>query len=189
MEKKPIGAKTFLYPMPTIIVGARVNGRPNFLTVAYCGIAQHSPPMIMITLGKSHFTNAGIRESGTFSVNIPSADMVKITDYAGMVSGKSTDKSALFTAFYGRLETAPLIAECPLCLECKLVTTVDMYGTNDVFIGEIVESYTDDRYLTNGLPDIKKIDPLVFSMHDNNYWRVGDHVARAWSVGREYGKP
>ena len=53
-------------------------------------------------------------------------------------------------------------------------------------IGEIVETYTDDKYLTNGLPDIKKIDPLIFSMHDNNYWKVGEHVAHAWQVGKDF---
>jgi len=35
MEKIAIGAKTFLYPMPTTLVGANVSGKPNYLTVAY----------------------------------------------------------------------------------------------------------------------------------------------------------
>ncbi len=46
MEKREIGAKTYLYPMPTVLVGATVGGKPNYLAVAYVGIAQHAPPMI-----------------------------------------------------------------------------------------------------------------------------------------------
>jgi flavin reductase (DIM6/NTAB) family NADH-FMN oxidoreductase RutF len=184
MEKLEIGAKTFLYPMPTTLVGANVGDKPNYLAVAYCGIVSHTPPTISIALGKAHYTNIGIRENATFSVNIPSEELVKATDYCGLVSGHKGDKSKLFETFYGKLKTAPMIRECPLNLECKLVQTLD-FPMGEVFIGEIVEAYSEDQYLTNGLPDIKKMKPIIFSMHDNNYWKVGEHLARAWNIGKE----
>lgn len=186
MEKNKLGAKTLLYPMPITLVGANVNGKPNFLTIAYCGIVQRSPAMIAVTLGKPHYTNAGIKENGTFSVNIPSVEMVKVTDYCGLVSGAKVDKSRLFKTFYGELKTAPMIGECPINLECKLVQTLDVGGTNEIFIGEIVEAYAGEQYLTNGLPDIKKINPIVFSMFENNYLAVGEHIGKAWKIGLEY---
>jgi len=185
-EKKAIGARNFLYPMPTTLVGADVNGKPNYLTIAFCGIVQASPPMIAVTLGKMHYTNEGIRENNCFSVNIPSRYMVEATDYCGIVSGKKADKSGIFKTFYGKLEKAPMIRECPVNLECRLVDTLDFGGTNEVFIGEIVESYTEERYLCNGIPDIEKIEPIVFSMYDNNYWGVGEHLGRAWYVGKNF---
>jgi hypothetical protein len=46
MEKLEIGVKTYLYPMPTTLVGAKVRGKPNYLTVAYCGIVNYNPPAI-----------------------------------------------------------------------------------------------------------------------------------------------
>ncbi len=142
--------------------------------------------MIEITLGKRHYTNTGIKENGTFSVNIPSEEMVTVTDYCGIVSGKDIDKSPLFETFYGRLKTAPMIRECPINLECKLVQTLEFSGMNEIFIGEIVEAYAEEKYLTNGLPDIKKVKPIIFSMHDNNYWKIGEHLGRAWSIGKEF---
>ncbi|MFB0563791.1 MAG: flavin reductase family protein [Candidatus Lokiarchaeia archaeon] len=184
MEKIEIGAKTFLYPMPTTLVGANVGGKPNYLTIAYCGIMNHNPPIIGIAPSKTHYTTIGIKENQTFSVNIPSVDMVKVTDYCGLVSGKKVDKSKLFDTFYGKLKTAPMIGECPLNLECKVIQTLE-FANDMVFIGEIVAAYSEKKYLTNGLPDIKKINPIIFSMHDNNYWKVGEHVARAWNVGKE----
>ena len=184
MEKLEIGAKTFLYPMPTTLVGANVRGKPNYLTVAYCGILNHTPPVISVALGKAHYTNIGIKENGSFSVNIPSEELAKITDYCGLVSGHKVDKSNLFQTFYGKLETAPMIRECPLNLECKLMQTLE-FAVGEVFIGEIVAVYSEDRYLTGGLPDIKKINPIIFSMHDNNYWKVGEHLGRAWSIGKD----
>jgi len=185
VDKVEIGAKTFLYPMPITLVGANIGVKPNFLANAYCGIMNHKPAIISVALGHSHYTNSGIKQNGTFSVNIPSVDMVKVTDYCGLYSGNKVDKSELFETFYGKLATAPMIKECPLNLECKLIQTLD-FGWNEVFIGEIVEAYSDQRYLTNGLPDMQKMNPMAFSMHDNNYWKIGEHLARAWNVGKDF---
>ena len=181
-----LGAKTFLYPMPAVLVGANVHGRPNYCTVAFCGIVQYDPPMVAVGISKKHHTTSGIRASQTFSVSIPSADMVAVTDYCGLVSGHKADKSSLFRNFYGELETAPMIEECPLAIECRVVREIDDLGVDVIFIGEIVEVYAREECLTNGEPDIKKINPLIFSSPDNNYWKVGEHLAKAWSVGKDF---
>jgi flavin reductase (DIM6/NTAB) family NADH-FMN oxidoreductase RutF len=73
--KKELGAKNSLYPMPTTIVGAMVNGKPNYITIAHVGIMDMSS--VSLGMNKSHYTNAGIKTNGTFSVNIPSVKMVK----------------------------------------------------------------------------------------------------------------
>ena len=186
MAKINIEPKTFLFPMPTTIVGANVNGRPNYVTIAYCGIVQSAPPMVSVACNKEHYTNAGIKENRSFSVNIPSESMVEITDYIGLNSGKKIDKSRLFEPFYGSLKTAPMIKECPLNMECRLLKIVDIPGRDEVFIGEIVSIYTEDKYLSNGLPDINKIRPIIFSYGDHNYWKVGGHLGKAWSIGKNY---
>ncbi len=182
--KTKLGADTFLYPMPTTLVGANVEGKPNYATVAYCGIVNSSPPLISVGLRRARYTLAGIKENGTFSVNIPSADMVEATDYCGIASGHKVDKSTLFETFYGELETAPMIGECPINMECRLVQTLE-FATHDVLIGEIVEAYTEEQYLTDGVPDIKKIDPILYSTKDSKYWRVGEYLAQAFSVGKK----
>jgi flavin reductase (DIM6/NTAB) family NADH-FMN oxidoreductase RutF len=109
--------------------------------------------------------------------------MVEITDYVGLVSGKRVDKSNLFNIFYGELKNAPMIKECPLTMECKLVKTVE-FPTNSFFVGEIVGAYSEERFLTEGLPDIKKIKPFLLTMPDNGYWSVGELIGRAWSDGK-----
>ena len=136
--KRKLGAKNCLYPMPTTLVGAMVEGKPTFITIAHVGIMD--PGSVSLGMNKMHYTNAGIKESGTFSVNIPTVEMVKETDYCGLVSGKNVDKAALFEVFYGNLKTAPMIEECPINMECRLVQTVD-FPRHDIFIGEIVEAY------------------------------------------------
>jgi flavin reductase (DIM6/NTAB) family NADH-FMN oxidoreductase RutF len=171
--------------MPVSLVGAYVNGKPNFMAVAWFTMASYKPPRIAITLGKGHYTNPGIRENKTFSVCLPSEDMVEITDYCGIVSGKKTDKSEIFDLFYGELKTAPLIRDCPLCMECKLVEIVES-GPNEIYIGEIIGTYTEDKFLTDGKLDFRKMKPLILSQPDTSYWRLGEQVAMAWNIGKKY---
>lgn len=180
--KVKLGANNCLYPMPTTLVGANVNGKPNYITIAHVGIMD--PGSISLGMAKIHYTNAGIKENGTFSVNIPSVEMVKETDYCGLVSGKNVDKSQLFESFYGELETAPMIKVCPINMECRLIQTVD-FPKHDIFVAEIVETYCDERYMTDGTVDLSKVRPILFVMNDRSYWKLGERFAKAWNIGKE----
>ena len=140
--------------------------------------------MISVALRKSRYTSAGIKANQTFSVNIPPTDLVKATDYVGITSGHKVDKSTIFKTFYGKLETAPMIEECRVCMECKLVQILDFGHSHEIFIGEVVGSYVDKDCLVGGAPSIKKVDPIIFSTGDQNYWKVGEQLAKAFS-GRE----
>ena len=161
--------------MPVTLVGATVNGRPNYLTVAHVGIMNHAhPAYITVGLGKMHYTNAGIKENKTFSVNIPSEDMVAETDYCGIVTGRNTDKAALFEAFYGELKTAPMITECPVNIECVLRKKIHL-GVHDLFLGEIVSVHVDQEILDEeGEIDFAKLSPFVFNQGE--YWSLGKRI-------------
>ncbi len=180
--KQSIGDKNCLYPMLTALVGALVDGKPNYITIAHVGIM--TPQSISLGVHKSHYTNRGIIKNECFSVNLPSEDMVKVTDYCGLVSGKKTDKSILFENFYGKLEKAPMIVECPINMECKLIEYVDM-KTHDIFIGEVVATYCEDEYLTDDKVDFQKVRPIFFVMNDKSYWKIGEKIGCAWSEGKD----
>ena len=185
MDKINLGSTIPAYPMPVSLVGAHVDGKPNFLAVAWFTMVSYKPPRIAIALGKGHHTNPGIKENKTFSVCLPSEDMAEITDYCGIVSGKKTDKSEIFDLFYGELKSAPMIRDCPLNIECTLVEIVES-SLNEIFIGEIVGTYTEERFLTDGKSDFKKTKPLILSQPDTSYWRLGEPLAKAWSIGKKY---
>ena len=186
--KKTLGGVNALYPTPTVIVGAIVDGKPNFITIAHIGIVNHAKPhLISLSMGKAHHTNAGIRENKEFSVNIPSENLVAETDYVGIVSGKKVDKSGVFEIFYGSLSKAPMIKACPVCMECRLFDTYDT-PTHDLFIGEIVEAHAEESVLTEGKLDVSKVRPLLFDMHTVKYWSLGPAVASCWSVGKQLKK-
>lgn len=182
MDKVEISSDTILYPMPCSIVGTMVEKKPNYLAVAWFSMVNFKPPCIAIALNKVHYSNGGIKESGAFSVNIPCVDMVEVTDYCGIVSGRKYDKSKEFETFYGKSGSAPMITECPYNIECRLISVVDL-PTNELFIGEVLAVYSDERYLTEGVPDMKKVNPLILSMPERSYLALGGRVASAWETG------
>jgi len=182
--KKAMGPQTVLYPMPAVLVGAQVQGKPNFMTAAWCGIAAATPPAISVAIRPARFTREGISANNTFSINIPSASMVEKVDYCGIYSGHKTDKSRIFQVEYGKLNTAPLIQECPVNLECSVIHSVDL-GSHILFIGEIMETYIDSDCMTAERADPVKIDPLIYTTGVRQYQRLGEFVGKAWEIGKK----
>ena len=179
--KVKLGIKNCLYPMPTTLIGALVNGKPNYVTIAHVGIMDLTS--VSLGMNKNHYTNQGIKEQKTFSVNLPSAKLVKETDYCGLNSGMNDDKAHLFKTFYGNLETAPMIEECAINMECQLVKTMD-FPNHDIFIGRIAEAYCDEAVLTEGNVDFGKVQPILFVMNDRSYWKIGGKIGKAWEIGK-----
>ena len=185
MEKIKIDNAAYVYPMPMTVVGTMVGGKPNYLAAAWVCRVNFAPPMIGIALGKKHHTNKGIREHKEFSVNIPGADLIKAVDYVGLFSGEKVDKSKIFDPYYGQLKNAPMIRNCPVTMECKVVNTVDL-PADEFFIGEVVGVYSEERFLTGNKPDIKKMRPFTLTMPDNGYWSIGEFLGKAWNIGKDF---
>jgi len=91
----------------------------------------------------------------------------------------------VFRPYTNELKFAPMIEECPLCMECKLVKTVEL-PSNTFFIGEIVAAYADPLILTDDKPDIAKMHGMLLTMPDNRYWSIGDEIGQAWEIGKSY---
>ena len=190
MGKILMGPGTLIYPQPALLVGANVNGKPNFLTVAWSGIANENPPMISIAIRHIRYTLGGIKQNMTFSVNVPSTDMVRETDYCGIVSGSEVDKVEVcrFKVFYGKLGSAPLIEQCPVNLECKVIHSLDL-GSHSLVVGRIEETHVSESCLTDGKPDIDKINPFSYITDpDSQYQAVGEVIGKAYSIGKELAK-
>ncbi|MDD5126896.1 MAG: flavin reductase family protein [Dehalococcoidales bacterium] len=186
MGKVLMGPSTMVYPMPAWLIGAMVGGKPNFMTVAWGGIANAEPPMITVAIRHARYTNSGIKKNRTFSVNVPSADLVKETDYCGSASGSNIDKVAVckFNIFYGKLTDAPLIEQCPVNLECRVENILDL-GSHDLVIGRIIETHVSENCLTNGEPDLDKIKPFAYiGRPDEHYRALGKSLGDAFRIGQ-----
>jgi flavin reductase (DIM6/NTAB) family NADH-FMN oxidoreductase RutF len=185
MAKIKIDPGPFVLPMPLALVGAEVEGKPNFMPAAFLGIVNFKPTIVACGLSPTHHTCNGISANGTFTLNLPGPELVEATDWCGIYSGKKKMKADVFEVFTGQLEKAPMIKACRLTAECKLVKTV-AFKMDTVYFGEVAAAYVDDTALTDGAPDWRKVDPLIFTFPDKGYWKLGDFVAEAWSVGKNF---
>jgi flavin reductase (DIM6/NTAB) family NADH-FMN oxidoreductase RutF len=185
MSKVKLDPGPFIVPMPAVLVGAHVGGKANFMPAAFVGIINYQPPIIACGLSPTHHTCRGISTDRCFTINVPSAEMVVATDWCGLHSGKNTDKSSTFEVLPGAITGAPMVRACRLTAECRLLQTVP-FAVDTVYFGEIVSVLADEEVLSDGAPDWRKIAPLLFTFPDSGYWKLGDYVAKAWSIGKDF---
>jgi flavin reductase (DIM6/NTAB) family NADH-FMN oxidoreductase RutF len=168
---------TLLSPLPIVLVGALVDGRPNYLVIGYVApfnFGKH----IFLSLYKKRYTRIGIHENHTFSVNVPSEDLLAEVDICGSKSGRDVDKAALFDTFYGELETAPMIRQCPINIECEVAEILD-YDPNEGIIGRVVKSYANAECISDGKLDMRQVHPIIWATGgDFNYYHLGERIVR-----------
>jgi len=167
---------------PTILIGAVVDGKPDFTTVAWTGVAASVPPSITIALQHHRYSLKGVRQNMTFSVNIPSTDLVRETDYCGLASGARIDKAAdcRFNVFYGKVKSAPFIEQCPINHACEVVQILNL-GSHELIVGKIVETQVSEECLVNGWLDPVKVKPFLFA--GLGYYGIGERLGDAFRCG------
>jgi flavin reductase (DIM6/NTAB) family NADH-FMN oxidoreductase RutF len=188
---KSFGPQTLLYPAPVWVIGTFDSNRvPNAMTIAWGGICSSKPPCVAISLRKATYSHAAILDRRAFTVNIPSAAFVKQADYFGIVSGRDTDKfrATGLTAVEGVKVDAPFIKEFPVVIECKLISSSEI-GIHTHFIGEIMDVRADEAFLDkDGMPDMAKVEPVLFSPGGGSYYTVGGYLGEAYAIGKEIKK-
>jgi flavin reductase (DIM6/NTAB) family NADH-FMN oxidoreductase RutF len=168
---------TALYPVPAVLVSCGVE-RPNIITLAWVGTLCSSPPAVGIGVRPERFSHGLIAEAGEFVVNLPRAGQVDVVDYCGQVSGRDVDKWAAcgLTAAPASKISTPLIAECPVALECRVTHQITL-GVHDLFVGEILAVQADEQILTaQGHLDYEQAQPLAYG--GGYYWRVAERLGR-----------
>ena len=168
---------TVLYPLPAVLVSCGV-ARPNIVTLAWVGTVCSDPPAVGIALRRERHSHSLILESGEFVVNLPRSEQVSVVDYCGQVSGRTVDKWAAcgLTPAPASRVSVPLIAECPIALECRVMHRLEL-GSHDLFVGQVLAVQADDRVLNSqGGIDYESADLLAYV--GGMYRRLGDRLGR-----------
>jgi flavin reductase (DIM6/NTAB) family NADH-FMN oxidoreductase RutF len=171
------------FPKPIVLVGAMVNNRPNFNTIAWFNRLNGRPNIWGVAMGKKKYTLEGIQQNGKFSINFPTVDIVDRVDFCGIYSGREVDKSKIFDVFFGELGDVPMVKECPVTAECSVYEIVELPSTS-LLLGEVKHAYADEHVMTDGAPDLRKVNPFVFVRPGDQYWALGESVGNAWSIGK-----
>lgn len=186
MSKVKLGAIPLVYPIPIVLVGVSVDGVDNFTEVGDCAVMGINPALVTISLSAGHHTTKGIDTTSAFSINFPSAQMLSLTDYCGMVSGRDVDKGLLFDSFQGEHTEAPLIADCPVGLECQVLDVVQVKHRR-LFIAEVIECYVSSQFVEtvdgkHAVANLSKLDPIIYAL-DNRYYKIGAMIGTGYSEG------
>lgn len=174
--KKDLGSLPALYPTPVIVVGAMVNGKPNWTLVAHTGIPAHD--RVMVSLAKAHYINAGVKATKALSINLVDESWLDVADYCGSVSGAKEDKSEVFAYTIGE-SGAPLIEEAKLTLECMVEDTYETAAFEN-FICSIKHTFADESILNDEgtKPDFSKFKPVLFEFPGYTYLRTGETLGK-----------
>ena len=181
--RKNFGAKPYTYPQPVFIIATYgEDGMPNAMNAAWGGISEETE--ISMCLSPEHKTVKNILARKAFTVSMADVEHVAACDYVGIVSGNDVpDKFAKagFHALKSEFVDAPLIAELPMAVECRLLS----YDPDSCrLVGEIVNVNADERILDeDGNLDPNKLQPIIFDPVNNTYLKTGEKVGRAFSDG------
>ncbi len=182
--RKNFGSKSWLYPMPVLIVAAYdESGLPNAMNAAWGGM--FTDEHIGICLSEGHKTTQNILATKAFTVSMATADMVVACDYVGIVSGnKEPEKVAKagFAVERSEFVNAPIIKELPMMLECELVS---YDSESNHLVGRIVNVSADERILTDGKIDYRKLRPITYDSVNHHYIELGAVVGNAFSDGKK----
>ncbi|UCD26818.1 MAG: flavin reductase family protein [Candidatus Bathyarchaeota archaeon] len=174
VEKKPWAA---LFPCPVVLVTCvDSEGKPNIITLAWAGTVCSDPPMLGLGIRPHRYSYELIEGAGEFVVNIPTVDILKETDYCGMVSGKEVDKFSItgLTPEPAEKVKPPLIRECPVNFECILKKKIPL-GVHHLFLGEIISVHLDQNVLDEKEKlDFNKISPFVYNQGE--YWSLNKKI-------------
>ena len=166
-----------LYPLPVVMVSvADKEGKQNIITIAWTGTICSDPPMVSISVRPERYSYHMIKETGEFVINLTTKELAFATDYCGVKSGRDVDKFAAMqlTPVRGEKVKAPLIAESPVNLECK-VTEVKHLGTHDMFMAEVVCVHADEKYMDEqNRFHLEMADPIVYS--HGTYMTTGEKI-------------
>lgn len=185
--KKTFGPKTVLYAVPVWVVGTfNDNGEPNATTASWAGVCSSDPPCVSVSFRKSTQAHHNILKHQAFTINVPSIDYLKETDYFGLSSERFEDKFAVsgLLPVKSCLVDAPYIEEFPVVAECRLLKTVEI-GIHTQFIGEILDVKVDEKALDeNGLPDVERLQPFCYDPERRTYYGIGECAGKAFDEGK-----
>lgn len=186
MGRKILNPGTLLSPLPAVMVTCGTPQKANILTVAWTGIINTKPPMTYISVRPSRHSYGIIKETGEFVINLTTSKLVRETDFCGVKSGRDMDKAAkcgLHLEAAGTV-SAPVIAESPLSLECKVVE-IKPLGTHDMFIAEITAVNADERYIdSKGKINLQQAGLMAYS--HGEYFSLGRKLGEfGYSVAKK----
>ena len=148
MSKQVWKPGNLLAPVPPVLVSCGSLEKPNLITIAWAGTINSDPVRVSISVRPQRYSHGLIRKSGEFVINLPTQKILRAVDWCGVKSGRDLDKFQAMglTAIPGSAVSAPVLAESPVNLECRVFQTIPL-GSHDLFLADVVAVDVDEELL------------------------------------------
>ncbi len=176
MAKKTLKGGALVCPLPPTMVSCGDMESSNIITIGWTGILNTVPPKTYISVRPTRHSYNIIKESGEFVINLTPARLVKEADYCGIYTGKKVDKFAKckLTKEQATALSCPMIAECPVSIECK-VTDIVPLGSHDMFMADIVAvNVNEELFDKDGKFHLEKADLIAYA--HGEYFTLGKRL-------------
>ena len=182
--RKNFGQKTWLYPMPVLIVGTYdENGTPNAMNAAWGGI--YDTNLVMVCLADDHKTTENIKKTSSFTISFATSGTVIPCDYVGIVSANDVPNKLEKTGWHvtkSEFVDAPVFEELPMILECKMLS---YDKKTEILTAQIVNICVDESILNEkGKIDLDKFQPIAYDSANHDYRVIGEKVGNAFKDGK-----
>jgi flavin reductase (DIM6/NTAB) family NADH-FMN oxidoreductase RutF len=131
-------------PGPVVLVSTMSGGRANIMTMTWHMMVDFEPPILACAISNRNYSYDALKKTEECVINIPTVELASKVVACGNTSGRDIDefKKLGFTAVAAASVRPPLIDECYVNLECRVIDTkfVAQYG---VFILEVVKAWID----------------------------------------------
>ena len=136
-------AFTFIEPGPVVLITTSDGARANVMAISWTMVVDFSA-QFAITTGAWNHSYAALVESGECVIAVPTIDLIDQVIGVGTVSGKAVDKFEKYglTPVAAREVRAPLIRECLVNIECRVVDIIEKYS---IVVLQGVHAHIDDR--------------------------------------------
>lgn len=182
---------TMIYPLPAVMVSCGASeDEYNILTISWVGTICTNPAMCYISVRPERHSYPIIGRTREFVINLTTEDLARATDWCGVRSGKEHNKFTEMglTPVRGVKVSAPIIAESPLNIECRVID-IKPLGSHTMFIAEVVNVQADEQYIdpVSGKFDLERAHLLSYS--HGQYYSLGRKLGKfGWSVEKKVNK-
>lgn len=182
---------TMIYPLPAALISCGSTGDDyNLITLSWMGTICTNPPMCYISVRPERHSYKLIKDSGEFVINLTNEEMAFATDWCGVKSGKDYNKfeEMKLTPVAGEKVKAPIIAESPLCIECKVKEVIPL-GSHDMFIADVVNVQADTRYIDPETDTFRLSEAKLIAYSHGHYYKLGEEIGKfGWTVQKKKAK-
>ena len=176
-----------MLPQPVLILGTyNADGSANAMNAAWGG--QWDAKEIMISMG-AHATTENLARCPEFTVAFATRDTMVASDFVGIVSAKNDPEKMQKTGWtVQKAENveAPVFADFPMTLECRILRKIDESEEGYYIVAEIVNVLVNEDFLAeDGKPDVESMQLIAYDPVHHGYMLVGERIGNAFADGKK----